>query len=149
MFFWEHGATRSRHTPFNTADIEQLKDALVPDVEIMSTLGSELLLEDRVIRRLTMEQYSLLSALSELRRVAVRGGAGTGKTMLAAEKARRLALEGNRTLLTCFNRSLGRSFQRMEKPPNLVATNFHDLCWALAEEAGCEIPPRTQDSAPS
>ena len=43
---------------------------------------------------------------ADVRRAAIVGGAGTGKTMLAAEKARRLASEGFETLLVCFNSPL-------------------------------------------
>ena len=36
----------------------------------------------------------------------IAGGAGTGKTLIAREKAVRLANEGMQTLLVCFNRGL-------------------------------------------
>jgi superfamily I DNA/RNA helicase len=40
--------------------------------------------------------------------VAVRGGAGTGKTILAMKKALNLALSGVPTLLTCYNKALAK-----------------------------------------
>lgn len=58
--------------------------------------------------RLTQSQLHVLDMLRGQRRAAIRGPAGTGKTMLAREKARRLAAEGFATLLVCFNQPLAR-----------------------------------------
>ncbi|WP_196806201.1 nuclease-related domain-containing DEAD/DEAH box helicase [Rhodococcus sp. 114MFTsu3.1] len=51
--------------------------------------------------RLTDEQYSRLDLISEEPRVICSGGAGTGKTFLATEVARRQSLVGRRVLFTC------------------------------------------------
>jgi len=59
--------------------------------------------------RLTEEQYEALDALQENSRVVIKGLAGTGKTFLAIEAARRAINEGKRVLLICFNRLLGES----------------------------------------
>ena len=70
------------------------------------------------------------------RRVAVRGGAGTGKTVLALEKARRLADEGFRTLLTCYNRQLADHLARLcAGTANLDVMGFHQLCHRQVERA--------------
>ena len=47
----------------------------------------------------------ILDNLAAHGRAAIAGSAGTGKTVLAMEKARRMALTGQRVLLLCFNRS--------------------------------------------
>jgi hypothetical protein len=51
-------------------------------------------------------QLGALEGLLENDRVIVRGGAGSGKTLLAAEAARRHAAEGKRVLLLCFTQPL-------------------------------------------
>lgn len=51
--------------------------------------------------RLTDEQFTRLDLISEAPRVLCNGGAGTGKTFLAAEVARRQALLGRSVLFTC------------------------------------------------
>ena len=51
-------------------------------------------------------QLEVLDGLLENERVLVRGGAGSGKTVLAAEAARRLARSGSRVLLLCFTAPL-------------------------------------------
>ena len=55
---------------------------------------------------LTTEQYKALDTMEENPRCIVKGGAGTGKTLLAAEEARRAANEGKRVLLCSFSRNL-------------------------------------------
>ena len=41
------------------------------------------------------------------RRAMICGGAGTGKTLLAFERAQEMAHSGLKTLLLCYNRALG------------------------------------------
>ncbi len=48
----------------------------------------------------------MLADLDTQPRVVVYGGAGTGKTVLAVDAARRLASAGQRVLFLCFNRLL-------------------------------------------
>ncbi len=81
---------------------------LVEPFEIKSMLRHEIATGAADVVRLTTGQYQLLSTLRSVRRASIVGGAGTGKTMLAAEKARRLAREGFSTLLVCFNAPLAR-----------------------------------------
>jgi len=62
--------------------------------------------EERLIE-LTQEQYNCLDRLEDNPRVIVTGGAGTGKTLLAMEAAKRAAAEGERVALFCYNNQLG------------------------------------------
>lgn len=59
-------------------------------------------------RRLALDEAQLaaLEGLLDNDRVLVRGGAGSGKTLLAAEAARRHAADGERVLLLCFTQPL-------------------------------------------
>ena len=86
------------------------------------------------------EQALIVSRTRTLRRLEVVGPAGSGKSMLAAEKARRLAREGYRTLLVCFNQRLATSLihelEEAAAPAGLDVTTFHRLCERLGAEAG-------------
>lgn len=84
------------------------------------------------VERLSAEQAVILDAARLLKRVEVRGGAGSGKTWLAVEQARRLSRAGQRVALTCYSRGLAawlqrrvETFPRKERPA-YVGT-FHNL----------------------
>ena len=62
---------------------------------------------DDMLLGLTQEQYQRLDELAENPRCLFEGAAGTGKTLLAIEYARRAVGTGARVGLVCFNRLLG------------------------------------------
>ena len=67
---------------------------------------------DRV-DRLTRDQAALLAGALRLQnRLRVVGAAGSGKTFLALETARRRARDGERVALLCYSRGLGRYLER-------------------------------------
>lgn len=87
---------------------------------------------DEVAERLSAEQGRLLDAMALLNRVEVRGGAGTGKTWLAVEQARRLSAAGKRVALVSYSRGLASWLERRvatfpdAEQPAYVGT-FHGL----------------------
>ena len=90
-----------------------------------------LLLEEEEQERisLTQEQGRLLTGLGRRQRAVISGGAGTGKTLLAAEKARQFASEGLETLLLCYNRPLADHLRLCLKDVSEVSVmSFHQLC---------------------
>ncbi len=107
--------------------------ALAPKLRLARTLGDRVADERDALVGLTAEQLEILDTLSEVRRVAVAGGAGSGKTVLAMERARRLSSNGARTLLLCRSESvatvLGTRAEGFE-----VAT-FTDIASRLARHA--------------
>lgn len=101
--------------------------------------------DDRTIGLLTPEQFHILEAISGLPKVAVGGGAGTGKTVLAAEDASKHALLGKRTLLTCSSEPLADSLRsRLADTPVTVLT-FDQLCRQARLALGlADLPFSTQ-----
>jgi hypothetical protein len=65
------------------------------------SLGSNLALETREFDRLTDDQYRVIQSAAKNNRIAVWGGAGSGKTWLARKRAMMLHQEGFRTLIVC------------------------------------------------
>ncbi len=95
--------------------------------------------DDREIELLTQRQFVILSAIQLLNRVAICGGAGTGKTVLAVETANRAAEHGQHTLLTCYNRALaGRLASQVRN--GCEVRSFHSLCGRAAQQAGISAP---------
>jgi superfamily II DNA or RNA helicase len=79
------------------AGAARVVQALAHDIEIRQPLGMAVDEADREILQLSDSQLGILRLLSATRRVAISGPAGSGKTLLAAEKAKRLAADGFRT----------------------------------------------------
>src|SRR5262249_40697943 len=91
---------------------------------------------DEAIIRLSEQQFTILDYMRSHRRVAVSGCAGSGKTVLAVAKAKELAAQGFRVLLTCFNRALAAHLEEVvEGVTGLEVRSFHQLCRRLATEA--------------
>ncbi|MEO8274412.1 MAG: NERD domain-containing protein [Chloroflexota bacterium] len=117
--------------------IELLDAILTTPVELTSMLRSEIDEGEREVVELTRGQLHVLRDLRRIRRAEIRGGAGTGKTLLALEKARQLAREGFRTLLVCFNQPLARMLRdEVGENEYLHVSTFHQLCEDLGREAG-------------
>ncbi len=97
---------------------------------------------------LTAQQGKVLDLVRLLSRVEVRGGAGSGKTWLAVEQARRLTAEGKRVGLLCYSRGLATYLQRRveglkaSQRPAYVGT-FHGLG---VDWLG--VPPGSDDDSP-
>lgn len=100
---------------------------------------------EAVADRLTQEQALLLKVTRLLRRVEVRGGAGSGKTILALTQAKDLTRGGNgrpteRVALLCYSIGLATYLKRKvqalprRQRPAFVGT-FHELgvLWGAGE----------------
>jgi hypothetical protein len=93
--------------PPSKETLSSLCGFLRPDFDRVAMLSTTLWDIETRIGVLTGEQYAVLDHIVENESSLVHGGAGTGKTMLAVELARRAVAEGRSVLLTCFNRELG------------------------------------------
>lgn len=118
-----------------------LEELLSSHFELRAHIGISLADDAKTIERLTAEQAWILDSLEDNREMAISGGAGSGKTVLAVEKAIRSANEGRRTLLTCFNAPLAAYLREVcQGREGLVVASFHALCRSLAQQAGVAIP---------
>src|SRR5262245_9463905 len=97
--------------------------------------------EEEMERVLLVQQKPVLQLAALNDRLIVSGGAGTGKTLIAMEVARRAAERGRRVALLCFNQLVGEWMKRqMEQvipaPPSLVVGRAIKV---LAEMSGISI----------
>lgn len=87
---------------------ELIAKILRPSFEVGRTVTIVRQQRKEELARFTEEQFEALDAMAANDRVAFEGPAGTGKTFLAIEAARRAAAAGGkRVLLVCFNHLLG------------------------------------------
>jgi hypothetical protein len=123
----------------------RLVAALNHDVMIEQPLGVRADLVERRIAELSSQQYRILRYLKHRQRLAVSGPAGSGKTLLALERARDAAAAGLDTLLLTYNRPLADYLARqVAGQAHLRVASFHQLCRWLAATAGIRIPADEQ-----
>ncbi len=149
--WWEGDGTRGR--PLDPAMLSLVEEFLAPTVTLRRLLrhdveeGRARLVTASVAQRLVLDQNR------SRRRLEIAGPAGSGKSLVAVERARRLAREGWRTLFVCFNQALatamGREIEDDGEPPDRrpVVSTFHRLCETLANRAGL-LPAKPADPGP-
>lgn len=93
-------------SPLSPEHMDALEDVLRPRFEAVLRPSTLKKLHEEELLRLTSEQYSALDDMIHNDRVVFEGPAGTGKTLLAIEAARRALDAGERVLLVCHNRGL-------------------------------------------
>jgi superfamily I DNA/RNA helicase len=77
--------------------------------------------------------------LDAQQRVLVTGGAGTGKTWLAMDWAKRAVARGERTLVVCFNKPIGEFLQRGLRDTAATVGTYHDVVVRLLEPTGFRV----------
>lgn len=112
--------------------IDQLATALSGRGLPQRSVVARALANEDAADALTEHQAVVLDAIKLLNRVEVRGGAGSGKTFLAMEQARRLSAKGQRVALVCYSHGLASYLERIaatwprRQQPGYVG-EFHDL----------------------
>lgn len=136
----EEGNSEPPEQPLGFDGVSALERLLARSFILKTPLRNIFAQEDQRILLLTEEQYQILDGLEEHKRYAIAGAAGTGKTLLAVEKALRLSRTGQRTLLTCYNRPLAEHLRRAcdgVNGPDVMS--FHELCGRMANRAGVDL----------
>lgn len=82
----------------NTESKKILKNILCPSFDLVPSVASELGIKRNAFNRLLKEQVNILNSLEEQPYAVINGAAGTGKTIIALEKAHRHAEEGENVL---------------------------------------------------
>lgn len=109
--------------------IHIVEKILCRPIEVRPLLRELLDSDEKVRVKLTNEQASVLRTLSRQKKAAIVGAAGTGKTLLAIEKARMLALTGAKVLLLCYNRALGVTLaKQFPVESSVTVLTFHQFC---------------------
>ncbi len=111
---------------------------LYPACRVMPGLRSAIDGEKQELKQLTEDQFRMFHSFRNFKQLAVEGYAGTGKTLIAAEKARTLLAEGRKVALLCFNRNLARHLEKTLDGygDNLKVRHFHGLCRDYCNAAG-------------
>ena len=124
-----------RHTRLDDVSSQKIIDGFAPYFNAVPSLKSKRLERNAAFVRLTKEQRYLLDYLDEQKVAAIQGAAGTGKTMLAVEKAKRLSKTGH-VLFLCYNRYLREYLQGLKNENVEEYTNidFYNLPQLICKE---------------
>ncbi len=114
-------------------EFQEILDLIATDFELITAPGAKKDELDRAFLKLTQEQTGLLDYISEQESATIQGVAGTGKTLIAKEAARRFGLEGRKVLFLCFNKFLY-SFLKHQYPyENVTYYNIHTFISEYAQ----------------
>jgi hypothetical protein len=141
-----HRGVRERRRVPGSAGADMLRELLAPRFRIEVPLATAFDEEERELVLLTHDQALLLQRLGRARRLVVTGCAGSGKTMLAVERARELTGAGRRVLFVCFNKALAMHLRAQAGFDGLDIFHFHSLCMHWAKRAGVAVPSYDGDA---
>jgi len=113
-------------TPVSASLRKKMLDAVRPEFDLVPNLQSRLTHLEVAFERLTNEQLDRLDELESNPRLIWTGGAGTGKTFLAAEAARRKAATGS-VLFTCASTTLATHMNRLLTEEAITVLPFDRL----------------------
>jgi hypothetical protein len=123
--------------------IDSLIRFCLPVQKVRPDAHEEIRRREEAIESILLQQQKPVLQLSALNdRMIVSGGAGTGKTLIAMETARRAAEKGRRVGLLCYNQLIGKWMRQkmldVSPPvPNLIVGRAIQV---MAEMAGLEMP---------
>lgn len=126
--YWGRGQAKLSET-----GLRRIVATIAPSLDLIPSLQTEYEHRERRFVQLTDEQTRILDFLEDQRVATVAGMAGTGKTLLAVEKARRLAESGGRVVFLCFNGALRRALQRQAPAGGVDYHTFHSLTRRFVE----------------
>lgn len=133
----------AKHAPLGKAGIDELKKLFSQGFNLEPTLLSKIGSCEFKIEKNTEEQKNLLEQTENNNRMRIYGGAGTGKTSLAIEKAKRLAQSGHSVLFLCFNIPLFKYLDRiLSESKNIHIHAYYPFCLKVAKEANVPIPDK-------
>ncbi|MGC3975910.1 MAG: NERD domain-containing protein [Nitrospira sp.] len=128
--------------------IDTIVKCCVPMQRCRPDAREEIVRREAEVEKVLREQQKPVLQLAALNdRLIVSGAAGTGKTLIAMEVARRMAQKGRRVALLCYNQLVGNWMkQRIEQTgpvlPNLVVGRAIRI---MAEMTAVQIPANPKE----
>lgn len=122
--YWQR--TGSHHALTEKGGVRVLA-RLLPSLEIVPSMQAKVADRERALVQLTREQARIMEFLDDQQRAVVAGVAGTGKTLVGLEKARRLADSGGLVAFLCFNAALRNYLAATHGNSHIEFHTFHSL----------------------
>ena len=138
--------TYGKSLTLNQDSINSFLNIVAPEFNLYPTLQDTINREEQIFVSLTKEQHEAIDQLEGQRKVLISGRAGTGKTILALEFARRKLEENKDVLYLCYNRPLTEEIELKTSASNIDVFNFHGLCrYFITKTGGSWNEPKDGD----
>ena len=134
--YWE---TKYRSVRLKQKQFQTIIDILCPHFHVVPKLKTKLEEMEASYIQLTNQQAALLDFLAEQRTAVIHGLAGTGKTVLAVEKAKRIASQNESVLFLCYNSFLRDMLKNSNSIPNVTFHNAHSLAFEIMGSSDAPI----------
>lgn len=127
-------------------EFDAVRKALAPEFALYEPLKIDIDAAGAALARLTRQQIQILNGFEGNPRAIIHGVAGSGKTMIALQRARRFAREGHDVLITCYNAELATwlteqiAEDRYDKG-SVTVRHFHGLAAEVIKRAGLGFDP--------
>ncbi len=134
---------KNRKDAISSGKRSEIVSALRPAFELVIGPGASSVHADKDLITLTKHQLSALDFISMEPRNLLLGSAGTGKTILAVEQARRQVCEGKKVLLLCFNQLLAKKLASGFSDSDLSRidiASYHQFVLSLCQRKGVKRP---------
>jgi hypothetical protein len=109
------------------SDLNAIRARIRPDVDVYPAFGVRLGQALDEMLSLTSEQYERLEIIESNEKVLISGGAGTGKTFLMMQCARRERALGKSPLVIVESPVLAAHLRLMESDPSIAVSAYRDL----------------------
>lgn len=119
----------------NSRQAKEVVKKLTRSIGFITKVGVRVARDYRQLVEVTAEQMQVLDDLVVNPRIAVKGFAGSGKTLIAQEFAKRLATDDKSVLLLFFNRMVANAVRYgLPRDTSIECTTFHSLARRLISE---------------
>jgi hypothetical protein len=132
-------------------EFDAIRRALAPEFRVYEPLRVSVDKAGETLARLTRQQLQVLRGFDANPRASIEGVAGSGKTLLAIQRARSFSKTKNAVLFTCFNSELAKWVREemrgdlVENGGKIAVQNFHRLAFEFCKRADVEFVVNTAD----
>ncbi len=128
---FNYWATKYRMNKLSSMEFQKVVEVLCPHFHVVPKLKTKMEETELSYIQLTGQQAAILDFLEEQKTAVIHGLAGTGKTVLAIEKAKMLAAKDEQVLFLCFNSFLKVNLKNNNAIPNVTFHNAHSLAYEI------------------
>ena len=121
--------------PVKDAIFKQIREAIESRFDLTPNLLRQVENNEDYLLVHTNQQRKFLDFIAGQKRAVIYGVAGSGKTMLAMEKAEQLARLGLRVLFICYSKDLAIWVKHYFTKNIVDVYNFHNLCKLACDQA--------------